>query len=190
LSITRQQVLAWRMKRHFLDPIASRSVTDVVDRLCGIQAQVASSAELAIRLRCQRSRPGDASRALTQGRLIKTWAMRGTLHLLTPELASTFLPLIASGRSWERPSWEKYFGVSADQIESLRKRARRALQDGPLTRDELIAAVTKQRGLACPGIWRSPHPRDSQLCSSRPGRAEQGVGRWPLPPLRRQGESG
>ena len=68
------------------------SVADVVGRLCGVQAQVASSAELAVRVRRETSRPGEVDRALRDGRLIKTWAMRGTLHLLTPEEAGA-LPL-------------------------------------------------------------------------------------------------
>ena len=37
-------------------------------------------------------------RRLSRGRLIKTWAMRGTLHLLTPEEGGAFLSLMASGR--------------------------------------------------------------------------------------------
>ena len=39
------------MRRHLLDPIGRLSVPDVVGRLCGVQAQVASSAELAVRVR-------------------------------------------------------------------------------------------------------------------------------------------
>ncbi len=135
------------MKRHLLDPIGDHRVTEVVDRLCGVQAQVASSAELAIRLRRAESSSGEVGRALTKGRLIKTWAMRGTIHLLTPEAGPVFLSLIASGRSWERPSWQKYFGVSPEQIEKLRSAARDVLSEGPLTREELITAVTSVRGL-------------------------------------------
>jgi hypothetical protein len=86
------------------------------------------------------------SRALGEGRLIKTWAMRGTLHLLTPEDAGAFLSLIASGRSWERPSWQQYFGVSPKQLDALREVIRDALHGKVLTRDELIAAVIARRG--------------------------------------------
>ena len=147
VRITWQQALAWRMQRHLLDPIGRLPVADVVGRLCGVQAQVASSAELAIRVRRQRSRHGEVGRALRDGRLIKTWAMRGTLHLLTPEEAGTFLSLMASGRSWERPSWQRYFGVTPKQMEALRRAVRVALEGGPLTRDELGAAVSAHRGL-------------------------------------------
>jgi hypothetical protein len=147
VPISWEQALSWRMRRHFLDPIGRASAPEVVRRLCGVQAQVASSAELAVRVRRQASRRGEVDRALRSGRLIKTWAMRGTLHLLTPEDAGSFLSLIASGRSWERESWQRYFGVSPKEIERLRAAARASLADGPLTREELGRAVAARRGL-------------------------------------------
>jgi hypothetical protein len=145
--VTWSQALAWRMRRHLLEPVGELPVEDVVRRLCGVQAQVASSAELAVRVRRVHSRPGEVERALREGRLIKTWAMRGTLHLLTPQEAGAFLSLIASGRSWERPSWQRYFGVSPKQVEALRAATRGILENGPLTREELVAAITARRGL-------------------------------------------
>ncbi len=146
-EITWPQALAWRMERQLLEPVGTLSVPRVVRRLCAVQAQVASSAELAVRERRRSSRAGEVARALSDGRLVKTWAMRGTLHLLTPEDAGIYLSLIASGRSWERPSWQKYFGVSPKQLEQLRSVVRDALAGGVLTREELVAAVTRRKGL-------------------------------------------
>ena len=147
MRISWQQALAWRMQRHLLDPVGRRPVADVVERLCGVQAQVASSAELAGRLRRETSRPGEVGRALSDGRLVKTWAMRGAVHLLTPERAGLFLSLMASGRTWERPSWQRYFGMNTKQFDALRRTVRAALDHGPLTRDELATAVSRRRGL-------------------------------------------
>jgi hypothetical protein len=147
-ALTWPQVLAWRMRRQLLDPVGKSSVPEVVRRLCGVQAQVASSAELAVRVRRTSSRPGEVARALSEGKVIKTWAMRGTLHLLTPKDAGALLSLMAAGRSWELPSWERYFGMSAKHWELLRPAARDALHGKTLTREELIAAVVAQRGLA------------------------------------------
>jgi hypothetical protein len=48
--------------------------------------------------------------------------MRGTLHLLPPQEAGAFLSLIASGRSWERPSWQRYFGVTPKKMDALPRR--------------------------------------------------------------------
>jgi hypothetical protein len=146
IRISWEQALAWRMRRHLLDPIGRLPLADVVGRLCGVQAQVASSAELATRVRRETSQQGEVTRALRDGRLIKTWAMRGTLHLLKPEEAGNFLSLIAAGRSWERPSWQRYFAVTPKQIEALRGTVRAALESGPLTREELATAVSARRG--------------------------------------------
>src|SRR5438094_8892317 len=147
VKVTWQRALAWRMRRQLLEPVGRLSVEGVVRRLCGVQAQVASSAELAIRVRRQASQQGEVGRALSEGRLIKTWAMRGTLHLLTPEDGGAFLSLLAAGRSWERPSWERYFGMTTKHWDALRPAVRDALEGKLLTREELIAAVVAQRGL-------------------------------------------
>ena len=140
------QALAWRMRRQLLDPVGTGTTADVVRRLCGVQAQVGSTAELAVRVRRTASKPGDVARALSQGRLIKTWAMRGTLHLLTPEDGGAFLSLIAAGRSWDRPSWQSYFGITPAQLEALRAVVREALDGTALTREELVGAVIARRG--------------------------------------------
>ena len=147
LEVTWRQALAWRMRRQLLDPVGGLPVAAVVRRLCGVQAQVASSAELAVRVRRQSSRPGEVGRALAEGRLIKTWAMRGALHLLTPEECGTFLSLIAAQRSWELPSWQRYFGMTNKRWDTLRAVVGEALDGPPLTRDELVAAIVAKREL-------------------------------------------
>lgn len=147
LRVTWQQALAWRMRRQLLDPVGDEPIEGVVRRLCGVQAQVASSAELAIRLRREVSQPGEVGQAQADGRLVKTWAMRGALHLLTPEDGGTFLSIIAAGRPWQRPSWQRYFGMTTKMMDVLRRAARDALDGTVLTREELVTAVTVRRGL-------------------------------------------
>lgn len=147
MKVSWRQALAWRMRRQLLDPVGKLPVADVVRRLGGVQAQVASSAELAIRVRRQASRPGEVGRALADGRIIKTWAMRGALHLLTPEEGGAYLSLMAAGRSWELPSWQRYFGMKTEHWDVLRAAVREALDGPPLTREELGVAITAQRGL-------------------------------------------
>jgi hypothetical protein len=147
LKVTWAQALAWRLGRQLLEPIGDLPLTDVVARLCGVQAQVASSAELAIRLRQRSSKAGDVGRAIEDGRLVKTWAMRGTLHLLNPEDAGTYLSLMASGRTWELPSWQRYFGLTPKHWELFRPAVREALDGNALTREQLSAAVVATPGL-------------------------------------------
>lgn len=151
LRISWPQALAWRMRRHFLDAPARTpdpSPDEVVSRLCGVQAQVPSSADLAIRLRQRRSRPGEVADALNRGDLIRTWAMRGTLHYLAPQDAGIYLSLIAAARPWQTPAWSNWFGLTPDVIDRMRDAAIEALAAGPMSRDELIQSLASRPGLS------------------------------------------
>jgi hypothetical protein len=78
-SVTWEQVLAWRMRRQFIDPPGDAPAVEVARRLAGIQAQVASAAELAVAVRQAAPERGAVPKALLDDRtLVKTWAMRGT----------------------------------------------------------------------------------------------------------------
>jgi hypothetical protein len=134
------------MQRQFLDPQVDVPAVDVVRRLGGVQAQVASSAEFAVKTRQRQPQEGEVSAALAEGRLIKTWAMRGTLHLLPADVCGRYLALLATGRSWESPAWEKYFGLSPKLIEELRFVVRDIVDGRVLTRDEVNAEIVKRKG--------------------------------------------
>ena len=147
IAVTWPQALAWRLRRQELDTMGDLPAPDVVRRLSGVQAQVASSAELAIRVRSTAVGPGDVAAALAGGDLIKTWAMRGTLHLLTPKDAGNVLSLLAAGRPWERPAWQRYFQMDPATMDRFRDVVMEALDGKTLTREELIEAVTVAPGL-------------------------------------------
>lgn len=147
MRVSWSQALAWRMGRQLLDPPAAASAADVVRRLGGVQAQVASSTELAIRVRRESSRMGDVARSVASGAMLKTWAMRGALHLITPDDGAAFLALMASGKAWERPGWVKYFGLTPPLLERMREVVRDALDGRALTRDELVEAIAARRSL-------------------------------------------
>ncbi len=84
LKLTWARAAAWRARRHHLHQRApAGSTLAIASRLCGLHAQVLSAAELCVWARVEGLRPGDVRRALWEERtLVKTWAMRGTLHLL------------------------------------------------------------------------------------------------------------
>jgi hypothetical protein len=147
LRLTWRQALAWRMERQLLDPVGSPSISEVVGRLCAVQSQVPSSAELAVRVRRATSKPGEVAEALADGRLVRTWAMRGALHLLRAEEAGAYLSVIAATRPWEKPAWERWAGLTPQVLARYRAAARDALGSRALTRDELAVALTGRRGL-------------------------------------------
>jgi hypothetical protein len=142
VSLNWARALAWRMRQQLLDPVGTESVAGVVRRLGAVPAQPEAAAELAIRVRRERSQSGEVAHALAEGRIIKTFAFRGATHLLTPEDGGVYLALRAASRMWELPSWRSFYDLSPSDWPFLREAVREALADGPMTREELGAAVT------------------------------------------------
>jgi hypothetical protein len=139
------RALAWRLRRQLLAPIVEGSVEQVVGRLGAVQGQNESAAQLSINMRRASSSPADIGDALTQGRLIKTFAFRGAIHLMTPETTGIYMALRASSRMWELPSWRSYYRLEPADWPAFRAAAEKALADGPLTRAELGKAVTRDK---------------------------------------------
>jgi hypothetical protein len=61
---------------------------------------------------------------------------------MTPEDGGAYLALRAASRMWELPSWQSFYSLAPSDWPLLRAAVREALADGPMTRDELVAAVT------------------------------------------------
>src|SRR5437762_1826914 len=78
LKLTWPQAAAWRIRRQHLDRRApAGSLLAVASRLCGLHAQVMSSAELTLWARVEDLDRREVQRALWEDRtLVKTWAKR------------------------------------------------------------------------------------------------------------------
>jgi hypothetical protein len=148
MGVTYGQVLAWRLRQQGLAPRTSASVDQVVERLAGVHAQVASSAELAVATRQRRPRPGAVGKALENRAVIKTWTVRGTLHLHGPSQVGAYLALVAAARTWEKPVWQRTFGVTPPQMQALGEAVDEVLDGRVLTRQELTAALIARKRFA------------------------------------------
>lgn len=137
---------ALRMERHHLARRAGRSqLLDVVHDLVGIQAQVMSSAELALNARIDGLRPDDVRDALwTHRTLVKTWAMRGTLHLVDAAGLPALVGALASREGWRSPVWQRYFGVTTMQMEELLDAFGEVLAGTPMTKARVADAIAKR----------------------------------------------
>lgn len=173
IDLTWPQVHAFRLQRHHLDGRApKKDLAAVVGDIGGAQAQVMSAAELqiAVRARCT---VADVRDALWKDRsLVKTWLMRGTLHLAR----SADLPVFvgAMGRHWVsqmRPSWLKFMQVTEKEFWTICDEIGAALDGTPLTREELIARVGRGRSEHVRQVLKSgwggmlkPAARNGLLC--------------------------
>lgn len=147
MVITWEQALAWRMERHRLVERAPASdLVRVVGEMCGLHAQLMSSAELSLWARIDDLDRDAVEEALWKRRaLVKLWAMRGTLHLLP---------------SAELGVWVSALGTYTDRgmtghpdIDELTKAVGRALDGRALAREELALEVERITGAASFGEY-------------------------------------
>jgi len=149
LKLKWKQVNAWRLARQGLTPRLKRGhMLEAASRALGVQAQVLSAAGQALWARVEGLRRADVDAALWEERtLVKTWAMRTTLHLLP----ASDLPLFAAARGYLPLDWSKYFeyyGVSRELMELYLAAAPEVLSVTPMTREQYSAAMGKLTGSA------------------------------------------
>jgi len=150
VKLTRAQVNAWRLARHRLTDRAARAkMAQAVSDVCGIQAQVLSAAELAVRARVEGVRRQDVRDALWKDQtLLKTWCMRGSVHVI----ARSDLPLYVAAlktKLAEATRWLQKDGrATQKEIEAITDEIGRALAASALTREQLSAKVEAAANLS------------------------------------------
>jgi Winged helix DNA-binding domain len=197
-SVSRAQVRWLRLRAQRLSPRPQQpavTVAHVVRHLGAVQAQDPAAAPLAIRARSTGLVAADVQRARERERsVVRTWAMRSTLHLLAAEDVGWLLALL--GPLFVRTSQRRREALGLD--EETCARAIRALREilgrrGPLTRAEIVEQLALRRirlegqarphliaraaleGVVCLGPDRGAEPTYVLLEDwARPGR--------PLPP--------
>jgi len=171
-ELTWPQVHAFRLQRHHLTGRASKKdLARIVGEIGGAQAQLMSAAELQIAVRVDCA-VDDVRKALwTDRTLVKTWLMRGTLHLTRAD----DLPLYtaAMSRRWIKASnaWLKFVQVKEPELWQLVDDIGGALDGKPMSREELIAVVGKGKPARIHEALRSgwggmlkPSARNGRLC--------------------------
>jgi uncharacterized protein YcaQ len=143
LRLDWDQVLGWRLRRHHLDERApGADALGVVADIAGLHAQIMSSAELTLWTRVEGLDRQAVHHALWRDRtLVKTWAMRGTLHLLPAAEFPLWQAALSTRRGYQRASWQRGFGVTLEQLQTMLGAITRALDGQVLSREALAAEV-------------------------------------------------
>jgi hypothetical protein len=150
LQLDWDQVAGWRLRRHRLDERApAGELLGVVAGIAGLHAQVMSSAELTLWARVEGLDRDAVRDALWRDRsLVKTWAMRGTLHVLPSAEFPLWQTALATRRGYQRASWQRGFGVTAEQLRAMLQAIPRALDGRMLSREALADEVARITGSA------------------------------------------
>lgn len=148
MSLTWEQVRAWRLAQQGLAPrVDGAGGARAAAQVLGVQAQVMSAAELALGARVDGLTRAAVQRALWQDRtLVKTWAMRGTIHLF----AAADLPLIVAARGAEGGRHRLHdflqLGFTEAQYDEFLRVVPEVVGAEPMPREALASAVAERMG--------------------------------------------
>ncbi len=92
-----ERIAAWRLASQLLEPRAPREPAAVVAHLCGVQAQDPRKAPWAVGVRAPGVTLERVDEALRDGRVVRTWMFRGTLHYVAAEDLAWLRELLAPG---------------------------------------------------------------------------------------------
>lgn len=148
MELTWDQVRAWRLRQQgLLETGEQRDPSEAVSAVGQIQAQILSAAEHAVGARAWHCSRGTLRRAMWDDRVIvKTYGLRGTLHLIAADELPFWNAVMRSDAYWDDPTWQQGSGLTADRLGDLLAAIDDALRERCLTRDELATAVGSRLG--------------------------------------------
>ena len=134
----RQQLVSRRPREELLGVVAT---------IGGLHGQVLAAAELAAWARVEGLQPGELDAELWERRsLVKTWAMRGTLHLLPAAEYGLWQAALDTYDHYLKGAWLRGFKITREELDLLLDTVREVLGAEGLTRDELAEAVAAAAG--------------------------------------------
>ena len=151
---TQQEVALLRLAAQWLAGPGAASPVDAVRRLGAVQGQDFPGAVTSVALRTAARRRKDVEVALDDGEIVRSWPMRGTLHLLAADDLHWMLELLASRSLTSLTARWAQLGLSESDAERARGLVTAALAGGGrMRRIELLTAIddggiatTGQRG--------------------------------------------
>jgi hypothetical protein len=138
------QVLAFRLERQFLDVRApAGSLFEVASALCGVRAQLPSTAEMSLWARVDGLEQGEVDQALGQERtLVKTW-IRNVLHVVPADDLALYVAVLYPRPEGPSDAWLRMRGVTREQYDAILEYVPRALGGRPRTREWLADKVAE-----------------------------------------------
>ena len=136
-DISPGQLRALRLRAQHLGPRTSaEGPAEVACSLCGVNAQLNPAMMLSMRARIKGLEPADVRKAIDDRRLVRSWAMRGTLHLLDRNDLRWIVSLV--GPAMDRKNGRRRLELGLD--EEIAEKGLSVIGEilrEPLSRDEL-----------------------------------------------------
>lgn len=153
LTLSEGQVRALRMRALLLDAErgAGRSVGQIVEHLGAIQAQDVASSFWSLGVRMPGSAEADIRAALEAREVVRTWPMRGTVHLVPARDAAWMVDLMKAKPLGGGQARREYLGITLELVDRSTTLLADAVAGGRvLTRDECVT-VLEDAGISTAG---------------------------------------
>ena len=147
----RSRIAALRLTAQRLGLQRSASPADAVRWMLAVQAQDLPGAKWSLGLRTDDATEAAVDGALDAGEVVRTWPLRGTLHLVAAEDVMWLLSLTGSRQIGRAATRRGALGITDSDIERADEAVRAALAGGRvLPRDQLLARI-REAGVATDG---------------------------------------
>jgi hypothetical protein len=148
IHLSEDQVHAFRLSRSLLhEKNNEHSIEEITRLLCGAQAQVLSAGLMSVGLRQECSKQQMLDALYKDRSIVKTWAMRGTLYLISsndlPYYATAYGERAVSGY---QSHLENQYKVKPKDTLKLLESLEKNLGTTPMTKRELSALVADELG--------------------------------------------
>jgi hypothetical protein len=120
--------------------LPSPSPSQAVQRLLGVQAQDLGQAMWAVGLRCGKPL-AEVQRSHAAGEIVRTWPMRGTLHLLAASDVRWMVELLGPRALASQVTRRKQLELDEEILSRCQDKLIPALSSGPRSRDELMGEL-------------------------------------------------
>jgi hypothetical protein len=157
--VTPERLLARRLARQLLAPAgsgggAAGDPAAVVTHFGAVQAQEYGQALWAVGLRCAGATAAGIEAAIDHGDILRTWPMRGTIHLVPAPDARWMLELLAGRRIKTMAGVYAKIGLTPEVLRRAASAVAAALRGGRYLRRRDLYELLTDAGLDCSG---SPH---------------------------------
>ena len=133
--------------------------------MLALQAQDLPGARWSIGLRLPGSTEADVERALATGEIVRSWPMRGTLHIVAPEDLGWMLDIAAVRQATWAAKRRRDLEITDEQLASAGDVAAELMGGGSAVRRDALLTAWQERGIPTNGqrgyhlLWNLAHAK-------------------------------
>ena len=167
----RRDLTALRLSAQHIDagpgtePAGLRTPADVARWMLALQSQDLPGARWAIGLRLPDATEADVERALASGEIVRSWPLRGTLHIVAPEDLGWMLDIAAVRQATWAAKRRRDLEITGEQLAGAGAIAAELMGGGTAVRRDALLSEWGARGIPTTGqrgyhlLWNLAHEK-------------------------------